>query len=239
MRGVAQLSLSELRLLTRDPAALFFMVAFPLMLLVINGGDGGKSGEDGRAEALVPGYIVMILAIGGIAALPEVLAVYRERKVLRRLKATPISPLAVLIGQVAAQLAMALAGAAVIVGVGALGFGLDRPANPAWPVAAFLLCALMVYSVGFLIAAVAPGGHAASLLGLMVLFPMIFLCGAVIPREDLHANVLRIGRHLPLAHGVDALHDSWSGTPSATSLLIMAAVIVVCTATAAVLFRWE
>ncbi|GAA3155220.1 ABC transporter permease [Planomonospora alba] len=233
MKAFALLSAAELRLLARDPGSLFFMVAFPLMLLILN------SGGDREAEIFMPGYIVMILAIGGLSALPATVATYRERKVLRRLAAAPVAPLTLLAAQVGAQLAMGLAGSAIVVGVGVLGYGAGLPDHPALSVLAFLLCALMLYALGFVIAALAPRAKVAELLGLLVLFPMLFLGGAAIPREGLPGELLRIGEHLPLTYAVTALRDGWFGSPGALPLLVLAGITVIGTAVAAVLFRWE
>ncbi|MBF8185031.1 ABC transporter permease [Nonomuraea sp. K274] len=231
-RAFAHLSTAELTLLARDPGSLFFMVAFPLMLLMLRG-------DAPKMETYVAGYMGMILAIGGIATLPGIVATYRERKVLRRLATTPISPFALLTGQVVAQLVMGIAGAAVIVCAGMVVFDVPPPAHPVALALAFLLCALMNYSVGFLIAAVAPRARTAHLAGLMVMFPMIFLAGAAVPREFLPEAMRGLGDYLPLTPAVVALRESWSGTPSLLPLLLMAGIIAACTAVAAALFRWE
>ncbi|MFC4058884.1 ABC transporter permease [Planomonospora corallina] len=234
MKAFALLSAAELRLLARDPGSLFFMVAFPLMLLILNSG-----GEGPEIEIFLPGYIVMILAIGGLSALPATVATYRERKVLRRLAATPVAPLTLLAAQIGAQIVMGLAGSAIVVGVGVLGYGAGLPDHVAVSLLAFLLCALMLYALGFVIAALAPRAKAAELLGLLVMFPMIFLGGAAIPREGLSEELLRMGEHLPLTYAVTALRDGWFGSPGALPLLVLAGITVIGTAVAAVLFRWE
>jgi ABC-2 type transport system permease protein len=232
MKAFAHLSVTELRLLAREPGSLFFMVAFPSMLLVLNGGSN-------QLEIRVPGYLAMILAIGGISALPAILATYRERKVLRRLATTPISPFVLLTAQIVAQLAMALAGAAIVTGVGVIGFGVDLPAHPAPLALAFVLSALMCYAIGFVIAALAPRARTAELIGLLVMFPMIFLAGAAIPRGGVPEAMRAIGDYLPLTHAVTALRESWSGTPTLPPLLILSGIIVLGTAVAVALFRWE
>ncbi|MFG3441382.1 ABC transporter permease [Nonomuraea sp. NPDC047897] len=232
MKGFVRLSLTELRLLARDPGSLFFMVAFPLMLLVLN------SGND-RLDLFVPGYLAMIVAIGGMSGLPGIMATYRERKVLRRLATTPVSPVALLAGQVVAQLVMGLTGSLIVVGAAVVGFGAPAPGHPLMLAVAFLLCALMTCAIGFLIAAVAPRARVAELLGMLVMFPMIFLSGAAIPSEGLPEQMRRIGDHLPLTQGVTALREGWLGTPTALPLLVLAGIIVAGTAVAAALFRWE
>ncbi|MBT2226439.1 ABC transporter permease [Nonomuraea sp. NEAU-A123] len=229
MKALTSLTATELRLLFRDPASLFFMMAFPLMLLVL------KRGESGA----VPGYIAMIAAIGGMGALPGTVASYRERKVLKRLAATPISPVLLLAGQLVAQVVAALAGAVVLVVASIVVFDVEAPRNVLLLAAAFLLCSVMVCSLGFVIAAVVRNTRGATLIGMLVMFPMIFLAGAAVPRKALPDSLRQIGDFLPLTPGVQALSDGWSGTAAVFPIVILTGIIVAGTAIAAALFRWE
>ncbi|WP_214411693.1 ABC transporter permease [Sphaerisporangium fuscum] len=229
MKAFTALTATELRLLVRDPASMFFMTAFPLMLLVLKHGEAGA----------VPGYIAMIVAIGGMGALPGVVASYRERKVLKRLAITPISPVMLLGAQLVAQVLLGLAGSVVLVGVSIAGFGVDPPRNVPLLAAAFLLCSVMTCSLGFVIAAVVRNARGASLIGMLVMFPMIFLAGAAVPRRALPESLRRIGDFLPLTPGVDALGNGWSGAVGVFPIVILAGIIVAGTAAAAALFRWE
>ncbi|GAA3427832.1 ABC transporter permease [Streptosporangium sandarakinum] len=229
MKAFTALTAIELRLLLRDPASLFFMMAFPLMLLVLKRGDGDA----------VPGYLAMIVAIGGMGALPGIVASYRERKVLKRLATTPISPVLLLGAQLVAQVAAGLVGSVLLVAAAVAVFGAQAPGNVPVLAAAFLLCSVMVCSLGFVIAAVVRNTRGASLIGMLVMFPMIFLSGAAVPRKALPDSLRRIGDFLPLTPGVDALHVAWSGTAAVFPLLVLAGIIVVATAVATTLFRWE
>jgi ABC-2 type transport system permease protein len=107
--------------------------------------------------------------------------------------------------------------------------GLPRAAAAAllvYAVGALAMCAL-----GFVLAAAAPNARTANAIGFVVYFPMIFLCGAVIPRHALAASMRRIGEVLPLAPLVTGLRDAWSG--AGLNLAALAAVVGVRA------FRWE
>ncbi len=233
MTALWRLSVTEVKLRSRDTAAVFFMVAFPLLLLVLNASGGN------RAERYVPGYMAMILAIGGLGGLPGIVATYRERKVLRRLATTPVAPVTLLAAQLVSQLVAGAAGSALLVALGTLAYDMDLPAHP-WQLAlAFGTSALALCALGFLTAAVAPTARAAEAIGLVIFFPMIFLSGAAVPREALSVMLDRVGAHLPLSYAVTALHQGWSGSLHAFPLLPLAVIIVVAAALAAKLFRWE
>ncbi|MEV4568018.1 ABC transporter permease [Nonomuraea sp. NPDC049419] len=229
MRAFTALVTTELRLLLRDPASVFFMMAFPLMLLVLKRGDSGA----------VPGYVAMIAAIGGMGALPGVVASYRERKVLKRLATTPVSPLLLLGAQLVAQVTAALAGSALLVVTAITAFGATAPRSVPLLALAFVLCSVTVCALGFVIAAVVGNARGANLVGMLVMFPMIFLAGAAVPRRALPDSLRQIGDFLPLTPGVDALTSAWSGTAALFPMMILAGIIVAGTAAAAALFRWE
>jgi ABC-2 type transport system permease protein len=77
-------------------------------------------------------------------------------------------------------------------------------------------------------------------IGFVIYFPMIFLSGAVVPRQALATSMRRIGEVLPLAPVVTGLRDAWSG--AGVNLLALAALtvmIVVASAVGVRVFRWE
>ncbi|SDM20419.1 ABC transporter permease [Nonomuraea jiangxiensis] len=229
MKAFTALTNTELRLLLRDPASMFFMTAFPLMLLVLKRGDSGA----------VPGYLAMIAAIGGMGALPGVIASYRERKVLKRLAVTPVTPVMLLGAQLVAQILAGLGGSVLLVGVSITLFDGEPPGNVLLLAAAYLLCAVMVCALGFVIAALVRNARGANLVGMLVMFPMIFLSGAAVPRKALPDSLRQIGDFLPLTPAVEALGHGWAGTAAVFPFMILAGIIVAGTATAAALFRWE
>ncbi|MEV6157308.1 ABC transporter permease [Nonomuraea sp. NPDC052129] len=229
MKAFTALTTTELRLLLRDPASVFFMMAFPLMLLVLKRGDSGA----------VPGYMAMIAAIGGMGAMPGIVAAYRERKVLKRLATTPISPVLLLGAQLVAQVAAALVGSALLVVAAIVGFGAKPPTNVPLLAVAFVLCSVTVCALGFVIAAIVRNTRGASLIGMMVMFPMVFLAGAAVPRKALPDSLRAIGDFLPLTPGVDLLNAAWTGAAALFPMMILTGIIVAGTAVAAALFRWE
>jgi ABC-2 type transport system permease protein len=107
-------------------------------------------------------------------------------------------------------------------------------------VLAYLVGALALFAIGFVLAALAPNARTASAVGFVVYFPMIFLSGAVLPRRALSASMRRIGELLPLAPVVTALQDAWSD--AGISIVPMAApttIIMVASAVGVRIFRWE
>jgi ABC-2 type transport system permease protein len=127
-----------------------------------------------------------------------------------------------------------------VLGVGAVAFDTAMPEQPAGFLVAFLLAAASLFAVGVLIAAVAPSGKAASAIGTILFFPMMFLAGLYFPREAMPEVLRRIGDYTPLGAGVQALQDAITGAwPQPLHLMVMAAITIAASLTAAKLFRWE
>jgi ABC-2 type transport system permease protein len=244
MRPLWKLTVTEVKLFLREPAAVFFTFAFPVLLLWLNGGNGNRPraelGGQGVMDVLVPGFVAMVLALAGLTNLPGLLATYRERGILRRLAVTPVSPATLLAGQLLAQLTMATVGTGLVIGAGLALFDLNPPRAPGRLLAAYLLGALALLAVGSVLAALAPTARVAEAAGLAIFFPMIFLSGAAVPRESLSEGMRRIGELLPLTPVVEALRAAWAGSgPGLLTLAVLAAILVVATAVATRTFRWE
>jgi ABC-2 type transport system permease protein len=236
---------TEFKLFLREPLAIFFILAFPLLLLWLNGSQGGNApvpeqGGQGRIDLLMPGYVALILATVGLTQLPGVLATYRERGILRRLATTPLPPATVLGAQLVVQLVASTIGVALLLGVATVFYDLNLPRTIPAVVLAFLAGAVALYALGFVLAALAPNARTANAVGFVVYFPMIFLSGAIFPRQVLSASMRRIGELLPLAPVVTVLQDAWSGAGiNIVALAALAAIIMVASAVGIRVFRWE
>ena len=106
MTALARLTLVELKLFVRDPAAAFFTLLLPLILLVLN------ANPTPAVEERLPGLCVLVLATAGLMWLPEVIASYRERGILRRQRLAPIGPLVIVGAHTGVQVLVAGAGIA-------------------------------------------------------------------------------------------------------------------------------
>ncbi|MGW1345565.1 ABC transporter permease [Kribbella sp. NPDC002412] len=239
MTGLLNVVAIELKLIVRDPMSAFFALAFPVVLLWVK----MRSGDDlpggvREVDANVPMLTVFVIGLAALVVLPGTLAQYRERRILKRLLATPASPGMLLGAQWAAHLLLALLGTAVIVATGEIGFDLAAPANVAEVVLAWILGATSLGAIGMLIGALVPNSRSATLVGLSVFFPMVFVSGAMVPRELTSGAMRTIGDLTPMAPVVSTIRAAWSGGDlSATTLAVMAIISVLATATAAKVFR--
>lgn len=106
----------------------------------------------------------------------------------------------------------------------------------------FIISALSVFSIGFLIASIAPNMKAANGIANFVYFPMLFLTGATIPIELMPASIQKVAQFLPVTHAVEAMKQVWLGgsiSSVQTNILILVIIMIVCFVLSFKLFKWE
>ena len=246
MRIFQKLTVSELRLMLREPLVTFFAVVFPTLLVIILGSIPAfrePSPDLGGLRVIdlyVPITLALILAMLGLQTTPAVLATYREKGVLRRLATTPARPIALLGAQLVTSLAMAVFSGALVLLVGRFVFDVAPAENLVAYAFSFLLAAAAVFAVGLFIAALAPSGKAANTIGTLLFFPSMFFAGLWAPREVMPGVIQRIGDFTPLGAGERAMHESFIGSwPALISLTVLVGYVVVFGVVSAKLFRWE
>lgn len=244
MRPLVTMKRVEVSLLLREPTALFFTLALPLLLLTLNGGAGNAPqemfGGTGLVDVLTPGLLLMVMCTSGLMALPETLASYRERGFLRRLRVSPLRPWQILGAHAATHLTVVVLGLVLLVGVGRVAFDLNPPAAWGLAAAAIAASAVMVVAVGFLLAAVTPTVRTTQAISPAIYFPAIFVSGVVFPTEALPDLARRIGEVLPFTYGVRAIRQAWTvGAMDWTAFAVLAATVVVAVAGGLRTFRWE
>lgn len=245
MKAFVKLTSMELKLQLREPLAVFFTVVFPVMLLALFGAIFGNEADEalrgyGQIDLSVPGYIGMIIGTIGMLGIPVSLANYRDRGILRRLRATPVQSGTVLWSHVVAQVVIAFVGIALLFVVGSALYGLRAPDGNAMIIPAIVIGALSFFAVGFVLAGVMPTARTAQAVGMAIFYPMLFLSGAAMPRYVMPELIQDVSQLLPLTHVVILIEDLWLyGTWNVASLTVVVTVFVIGLAVSRSTFRWE
>jgi ABC-2 type transport system permease protein len=245
MKPFLKLTSMEVKLQLREPVALFFTLAFPVMVMVLFGFIFGNEleallGGYGQVDLSVPGYIGMVIGTIGLLSIPTTLANYRDLGILRRLRATPLGSGPVLWSQVAAHVVMTAAGISLLFIAGLAIFDLRIPNGNLALVPAILLSAFSFFAVGFLLAGVMPSARTAQAVGMAMFYPMLFLSGAAMPRHIMPDVVQQIAGWLPLTHVVILVEDLWlKGTWNLTSTAVVVVVLILGLVLSRFTFRWE
>ena len=193
-----------------------------------------------KVELSVPGYIGMIIGTIGLLSIPITLSNYRDQGILRRLRATPLQSGHILWAQVATQVLMAAAGIVLLFIVGYAVFDMRIPAGSVTIIPAILLSAFSFFAIGFVLAGVMPTARTAQAVGMAILYPMLFLSGAAMPRFLMPEAVQQVAEFLPLTHVVMLIEDLWlNGTWNITSLVVVTMLLIVGLVVSRVSFRWE
>jgi len=247
MSALTKMTAVEAKLFAREPMGLFWGLAFPALLLLILGfafPGGREPSEDLGGYRLVDLYapIVLFLALATVAfaTLPGTLGGYREMGLFRRLSTTPVGPRRLVTAQLTVQVGVAVLAGALGLAVAALVFDIPLPQNPAGFVLSFLLAAVSMLAIGLFIGSVVPRASTGQGLGMAVYFPMLFFAGVYFPREVMPEGLRTVSDLTPAGAAVQALQDTWVGSPVPTSsLVVMGAYALGFGLLAILLFRWE
>jgi len=247
MKSLWKMTWMEARLFLREPVGAFFTLVFPLMMLFLFGSIYGNEptpmfGGRGTIDISVPSYTAMIIATTGLMGLIITMATYRETGILRRLRTTPVSPLVVLVAQVIVLFLMTTLGMVLLVIAGKLVYHMRFEGNAFSVLAGFTLSSLSFFAIGFVLAGLMPTARTAQVVGLVILYPMLFLSGAGFPRELLPEGIKKVSAFLPLTYVVDLLRGLWIGenwSQHLTAALVLAAILLAGVLISVRLFRWE
>ena len=243
--ALSKLVVTESKLFLRERAGASGLVV-PLAVLIIFGSfpwaqqPSKDYGGLRFVDVYVPIQIAFALTLLALNVLPGVLATYREKGILRRLSTTPLPPSRVLAAQVAINLVVAVIAMILLLGVGRLAFNVSLPRQVLGFVLAFVLAAAGLLALGLFIAAVAPNGRAASGVGTLILFPLMFFAGLWLPRAAMPGLLRHVSDVTPLGAAVQALQDTMQGRwPQPLHLAVMAAYAIIFGLAAVKWFRWE
>jgi ABC-2 type transport system permease protein len=243
---LTKLTLTETKLFFREPIGVFFALAFPPLLLVILGSvpafrePSPDLGGGRMIDLYSPIVIAMSIAMLALSGLPQLLATYREKGILRRMAITPVRPIAMLTAQLVMCAVMSVATTAVVLAVGRIAFDIALPRQIAGYVVAYLLSAVASLAIGLLIAALAPSGKGAGAIGSLLFFPVLFFAGLWLPRAGMPEVLRRISDFTPLGAGVQSLQDAAGGAwPQLLHVAVMLMWTLAAGALAARFFRWE
>jgi ABC-2 type transport system permease protein len=195
-------------------------------------------------DYLLPGVLAMSLMQLGLFATAAPLVSLREKGVLRRMSATPLSKTTLLTSQVAFRLTTAFAQTGLIVLVGVTVFNVHIVvAHIISIVAMVLLGASLFITMGYFLSGLAKTEEAVNGLIQLPNITFMFLSGIFFPVDIMPAWIRPLVDVIPLTYVGDALRKTMINAGSYFSMTrnvaIMLAWLVVCGVLALKFFRWE
>ncbi|SDD84043.1 ABC transporter permease [Streptomyces prasinopilosus] len=237
---------AELLLFFREPGSVFWVMAFPTLLLLTLGlipsmtEPSDELGGLSTVEAYVPVAVLLSMIMAGLVAMPPVITGYRERGILRRMSTTPVRPTAVLGAQVGLHAAASLISAVLTLAVGRIFSGVALPSQVLGYLLTLLLAVVCVLALGALISALSPTTKIAQAVSISVFFPAMLAAGVYMPIQQMPDLMADIVEALPFGAGAQALNQATAGDwPDWIHLGVLALWTLVLSTASARWFRWE
>jgi len=195
-------------------------------------------------DYLLPGILAMSLMQMGLFGTAAPLVSLREKGVLRRMGATPLSRSSMLASQIVFRLTTAFVQTALIVIVGSLLFDVNiQYSNLVQIVGVVLLGSGVFITLGYFLAGLAKTEEAIQGIVSLPNFVFMFLSGIFFPVEMMPDWIRPLVDVIPLTYLGDLLRrvmiDAGSYYSPARSLIILAGWLAVCGVLALRFFRWE
>lgn len=195
-----------------------------------------------NAAYFVPSILAMaLMQLGVFASIP--LVSQREKQILKRLAATPLSRVTFVGSNVVMRLLIAALQTVLIVGIGMALFGVTIIGNILVVAGFIVLGALTFLAIGYIIASYARTEESANALTSVIQFPLMFLSGIFFPISFMPDWLQPVAAAMPLTYLADALRQTMVGGAAYASLgidaLVLGAWMIICFLIAARFFRWQ
>ena len=195
------------------------------------------------ADWVLPGVLAMNVMFSSLWGVGFVVVRYRKNGVLRRLKATPLTPFEFLSAQVLSRL-LVVSAATLVVYLGAAAV-LDFPMRGTYAALAliFFTGSLCLISLGLIVSARLRTEELADGILNLLSWPMLLLSGVWFSMEGTSAAAQALSRLFPITHMVDAARRVMIDGAGVGDILpqagLLAGLALLLLAVAARLFRWE
>ena len=249
MKALLTLTWLEVKIFVREPMGVIGTVGIPVAVFLIASRLLGPriartaiQAGGGPGSAVLPVLASILMALGAISSLVTIISIYREGGILKRLRATPLSPAVILSAHVLVKLIFTILTLVIMILLGRRYFPPGAPVPVFSYAVALIFTTWSILSIGFLIASIVPTARFAQPLAAVILYPMIVVSGLFFPVSVLPEWMRLVARVLPLGYAVSFLDGIWRGEGWGAHLGDVAALtifFVAFTAISSRMFRWE
>lgn len=247
MKSFSVLLKNEMKLNIRNMNMVIFAMILPLVVLVILGfmyqiSPAAEGTDFTFLEQSIGALCTISICAGGLMGLPLVVSEYRERKILKRFKVTPISPFMLLFVEFLIYVIYAALSLATLIPVAMLFWEIQIHGSWLAFIGSWLLTMVSTLSIGMMVGGIAKNSKTASVIACILYFPMLIFSGATLPFEVMPKAMQKIVQLFPMTQGIQLMKAAFLGTPFSNvwlPILVMLAITIVCTMVAIKCFKWE
>ena len=158
-------------------------------------------------DTVLFGLLGLGIMTNSIISIAVRISTFRNQAILKRLLVTPLSIWKFFAAEITAHVLLALVQAGIILAVGVFVFGGKVHGNLLWVFCITALGSVVFLDIGFILSAWAKSPAAASGMGNVVAFPMMFLAGTFFSTAALPWILPQLSLALPLTPMLGALRD--------------------------------
>lgn len=240
---------NQIKAFYRDPQAVTFTLVMPLLIMLVLAlfnihvsGPGGS--RRNYIDLLLPGMIALTATNVGMQSVVFGIVRYKERGVLRRIKASPASPLAFINGVAASRVVVVAVSCLITYLVGRFIFQAHLSGNVLGLLVLSVASAPAFIAIGMIAVGLSKNEDQAGPMMFLFFLPMLLFSGMFVPRAGLNSVVAWVTHGLPMTYLVDALQRvAFLGQGFSASLWTDLAGLAVWAAIATVIatrtWKWE
>jgi len=199
----------------RRPAAVFFTVGFPLILLLIFATIFGNDTIAARGGIKTSTYyvpaIVSLAVIAATMVSPAMsITIERENGLLKRVRGTPLPPWVFIAGRVGNALVVSVLMLVLVTALGRIVYGAAIPTSTIPAVLVTLVVGAAAFScLGFALTCIIPSEDAAPAITNAIALPLYFISGVFIPENEIPSGVLNVADAFPIRHFFEAFFAAY------------------------------
>ncbi len=202
----------------RNPPAVFFTVALPMMFLVIfnllfsdDQIDRGFAQEVSGSTFYVPGIAALAVISACYTNIAMMVSIARDNGLLKRTRGTPLPPWAFLFGKIVHATLVALLLVAIVVAAGAIFYDVDVPTNtmPAF-IITLIIASASFCALGLAMTGLISNSDAAPAVVNGSILPLLFISDIFIPLQDAPDWLKTFGAIFPVKHFSEALGTAFN-----------------------------
>jgi ABC-2 type transport system permease protein len=199
----------------RNPASVFFTVAFPVILLLIFATVFGSqtvevAGGIKTTTYYVPAIITLSVISATMQSLAMSLVIAREDGRLKRGRGTPMPAWVFIAGRIGNSIVVALLMLALLAALGRIAYGVPVPWGRLPEIVAVLVVGAAAFCcLGIALTAAIPSQDAAAPIVNALLLPLYFLSGVFIPDDQLPSGVIHFADAFPVRHFFEAFFNAY------------------------------